>query len=107
MNWVFRKAMKPMITTQKRVQGPSLRITVLKEKEKHLIEFGFTSPHKGQNRSAETVRATSATVIQPYKLSVLPVCLIQVFIQEIIDGTNHFQNQKETFICNLQPTKKI
>lgn len=28
MNWVFRKAMKPMITTQKRVQGPSLRITV-------------------------------------------------------------------------------
>lgn len=33
MNWVFRKAMKPMITTQKRVQGPSLRITVLKEKK--------------------------------------------------------------------------
>lgn len=30
MNWVFRKAMKPMITTQKRVQGPSLRITVLR-----------------------------------------------------------------------------
>lgn len=28
MNWVFRKAMKPMITTQKRLQGPSLRITV-------------------------------------------------------------------------------
>lgn len=81
MNWVFRKAMKPMITTQKRVQGPSLRITVLQEKEKHLIEFGFTSPEKGQSRSAETVHATSATVIQPYKLFALPVCLIQVFIE--------------------------
>jgi len=29
--------MKPMITTQKRLQGPSLRITVLQEKKKKII----------------------------------------------------------------------
>lgn len=50
MNWVFRKAMKPMITTQKRVQGPSLRITVLKEKKKNQMEIGFTSPEEGQRK---------------------------------------------------------
>lgn len=54
MNWVFRKAMKPMITTQKRVQGPSLRIIVLKEKRKNLIEPGFTNPEEGENGSTET-----------------------------------------------------
>lgn len=51
MDCVFRKAMKPMITTQKRVQGPSLKMIVLKEKEKNQIEAGFTSAEEGQSRS--------------------------------------------------------
>lgn len=51
MDWVFRKAMKPMITTQRRVQGPSLKIIVLKEKEKNQMEAGFTSPEEGPSRS--------------------------------------------------------
>lgn len=59
MDWVFRKAMKPMITTQRRVQGPSLKIIVLKEKEKNQMEAGFTrakqellnSPYYFSNRN--------------------------------------------------------
>lgn len=81
MNWVFRKAMKPMITTQKRVQGPSLRIMVLKEKEKNQMETGFTSPEEGQSKSPETVRTTSATGTQRKKHAALQACLIQVFTQ--------------------------
>lgn len=81
MNWVFRKAMKPMITTQKRVQGPSLRIIVLKEKEKSQMETGFTSSEEGQSESPETVHATSATETQSNKRSAIQACFIQVFTQ--------------------------
>lgn len=62
MNWVFRKAMKPMITTQKRVQGPSLRITVLKEEKQQQsqMESGFTSCEEGQSKNLETVQTHSS-----------------------------------------------
>lgn len=80
--------MKPMITTQKRVQGPSLRITVLKEKEKGQMETGFTHPEGKQNKTCETVHAISAMETQH---SSLQACFIQFFQQYTVDSANHFQ----------------
>lgn len=81
MNWVFRKAMKPMITTQKRVQGPSLRIIVLPPSSSSSFSSGSSSPRAwalsaGDERGRAAAGAWAHGAPQP-----LMLLLPQVHIQ--------------------------